>query len=192
MFTHNGVTVRESVGYAFRTLGQGIRCMEVGVKDGIHAKTMLDLLQPSIMYLVDVWEDIVITHHSTFHDIYHASAFRDCLELLKGYSNCVYVHDLSQKVLPKFPPNCLDFAYIDANHTEEAVEADVRNCVRLVRVGGVVGGHDYLVTNPLQMIALGVHNALGSLDEVSCAANVGEQDFWFTVTEEMKRRLEVD
>jgi len=37
----------------------------------------------------------------------------------------------------------LDFVYIDGNHAKEYAYADLWNYVELVKVGGIIGGHDY-------------------------------------------------
>ncbi len=180
MYEYDGVTnIRASVMRAFHCLGRGIRCIEVGVKDGQHAKIMLDLLQPSYMVLVDIWEDIVLGH-----DTYCAEAYNECRRLLSDYPQCNYIKGRSEYVLPGLLPDSFDFAYIDAAHDPESVADDVRNCIRVVRVGGIVGGHDYAITKPLQMIALGVSTALHGLDSVNVEQYM---DWWVLVTPEMKR-----
>ncbi len=183
MYEYDGVTnIRASVMRAFHCLGRGIRCIEVGVKDGQHAKIMLDLLRPSVMVLVDIWEDVVLGH-----DAYYAEAYNECQRLLSNYMQCLYIKGRSQDTLPDLAKDCFDFAYIDAAHDPESVAADVRNCIRLVRVGGIVGGHDYAITNPLQMIALGVSTALHGLDSVNVEQHM---DWWVLVTPEMKRLVQ--
>jgi len=41
------------------------------------------------------------------------------------------------------PNESLDFAYIDGDHSEESVAADVRAWYPKVRPGALIGGHDY-------------------------------------------------
>ena len=40
-------------------------------------------------------------------------------------------------------PNDLDFVYIDGDHTYEAVAEDIKLWEPKVRLGGIIGGHDY-------------------------------------------------
>ena len=40
-------------------------------------------------------------------------------------------------------PGSLDFVFIDADHTYEAVSADIKAWRPKVRKGGLIGGHDY-------------------------------------------------
>lgn len=42
-----------------------------------------------------------------------------------------------------FPDNSLDFVFIDAQHTEEAVTADIQAWLRAVKPGHLIAGHDY-------------------------------------------------
>ncbi len=182
--TYGDVTdIRGAVMQAFRQLGRGIRCAEVGVKDGQHAKIMLDLLRPSVMLLVDVWEDIVLEG-----DTYCFKAYEECRALLTEYPQCRYVRGRSEVLLPDMPTDSLDFTYIDAAHDPQSVATDVRNCVRIVRAGGIVGGHDYASVEPMQGVELGVHMALHGVqsvgrDEVDRSVS---GDWWVTVTPEMK------
>jgi hypothetical protein len=50
----------------------------------------------------------------------------------------------SKEASKLFNDESLDFVYIDANHTYEAVKEDLKCWYDKVRVGGVVMGHDYL------------------------------------------------
>ncbi len=43
--------------------------------------------------------------------------------------------------LASFPDHALDFVYIDADHEEASVFADLSGAARVVR--GLIGGHDY-------------------------------------------------
>ncbi len=174
---NNVPNVRPAVARALHQLGQGIRCIEVGVAYGANAKAILDALQPSVMVLVDIWENIIIDH-----DTYSDKAYIDCKDLLSNYHQCQYMQGKSQEILPTLPANSFDFAYIDAAHDSESVANDVHNCIRLVRVGGIVGGDDYAIQAPLQSVALGVYLALHGLESVKQDG----YDWWVTVTPKMK------
>ncbi len=158
--------VRASIEWAYHKLERGKRCMEVGVADGANAKVILDLLQPSFMLLVDI----------------HDSVPRR--DRLAEYLQCHHVIGKSQEVLKKMSPNQLDFAYIDADHDTPAVISDIRDCIRLVRVGGIVGGDDYDEReHPPKEVAAALLSVFGNLDIVRS----GGYDWWVTVTPDMKK-----
>jgi predicted O-methyltransferase YrrM len=52
---------------------------------------------------------------------------------MKGEHACNFIEDKS-----------LDFVYIDANHTYQAVKEDIRLWYPKVKSGGLIMGHDYL------------------------------------------------
>lgn len=46
----------------------------------------------------------------------------------------------------RFPDRSLDFVYLDGDHTEEGVQADLEAWAPKVRVGGILAGDDYAGT----------------------------------------------
>ena len=43
----------------------------------------------------------------------------------------------------KYIKEKLDFIYIDGSHTYQAVKEDIYYSKRIIKVGGIIGGHDY-------------------------------------------------
>ena len=111
--------------------GKGV---EVGVKEGWNA---LQILQDFTghLYLVDIWEN--------------TDDFDHCKELLKDYSDRVtYIRTNSIEASELFRDNDLDFVYIDADHSYQAVKADFKAYYPKVRPGGIISGHDYSLKFP--------------------------------------------
>ena len=52
--------------------------------------------------------------------------------------------DTSAVILPAFPDGYFDWVYIDGDHSEAAVRADLELARQKVREGGVIAGDDYL------------------------------------------------
>lgn len=63
----------------------------------------------------------------------------------------------SMKAVVDVADESLDFVFIDANHKYDAVQNDIREWSKKVRVGGIVAGHDYYKTKAGNM---GVINAV--------------------------------
>jgi len=47
------------------------------------------------------------------------------------------------EVVDKFPDNYFDFVFIDGDHQIESVYSDISSCYPKVRIGGLLGGHDW-------------------------------------------------
>lgn len=43
----------------------------------------------------------------------------------------------------KYIDQSLDFVYIDASHTKESIVTDINSWLPKIKIGGVLGGHDY-------------------------------------------------
>ena len=62
----------------------------------------------------------------------------------------------SKEVLPSLADRKFDLVYIDGDHTYEGVKSDIRNCLELVNVGGLLTGDDleiqaHSVKNPISL-----------------------------------------
>ena len=63
------------------------------------------------------------------------------LEPVKGY--VTPIHGSSHILYKKFPDESIDFLFIDADHSYEAVKKDLELWYPKVKHGGVISGHDY-------------------------------------------------
>ena len=61
----------------------------------------------------------------------------------------------------RVPHGSLDFVYIDARHSYEAVREDLTDWFKLVRPGGIISGHDYNDG----VFAEGLHGVRSAVDE---------------------------
>ncbi len=89
----------------------------------------------------------------------------DKLTVIKGYSPVA---------LKDIPDGSFDMCYVDGDHNLEAVMADITECRRLVRPGGILAGHDWNVVpqvNAAVILSLRGMNPLITIDDstwVSC------------------------
>lgn len=124
--------------------------VEVGVALGGHADAILTQC-PGVHFLYAVdpykhregYDDLMNLPQETF-----GAMFEDTERFLKRHGRCGMFRGASLDVA-KFlrhenhPPLVIDFVYIDAEHTYEACKADIAAWYPLIRVGGVLSGHDY-------------------------------------------------
>ena len=64
---------------------------------------------------------------------------------LKPYNNVTVLKKDSIEAAKEVPNGSLDFVFIDANHSYNAVKADIEAWSPKVRKGGIVSGHDYYI-----------------------------------------------
>lgn len=125
----------------FRDQGY-VKGVEVGVCDGRYSKVLMDTIPGLRLFGIDPYFEYdgdSKNRHQEHHDK-HLHNARAILMPLKGYS---LILSRSVDAVELFQDNSLDFVFIDANHTYEAVKEDITTWYPKVRSGGVLSGHDY-------------------------------------------------
>jgi len=85
--------------------------------------------------------------------------YNEFKQKLKPFKNkAVILKMFSTEAVKYIPDNSLDFIFIDANHIYEYVKQDIIDYIPKVKIGGLIGGHDY---NPKRF--KGVVNAVHEL-----------------------------
>jgi hypothetical protein len=119
--------------------------VELGVFKGQFSKTILDTWNGTL-YLVDVWRKLPDNQYSDMSnqkdpiDIYS-----ETIKNISGYEDRAFMLRMSgNKAVNLFQDQSLDFIYIDANHTYEAVKQDIELWYPKIKSGGIFSGHDYL------------------------------------------------
>lgn len=138
-------TNREQIGellshYKLNNIG-----VELGSFKGQFANTILSSWEGRLI-MVDVWRELP---HEEYDDISnhreHIDAYSQAMENIKGFEDRAFMFRMKGSDASKFiMDESLDFVYIDANHTYEAVQEDLDLWYRKVKPGGLVMGHDYL------------------------------------------------
>jgi hypothetical protein len=117
-------------------LGPGV---EVGVCQGIFSANLLSLW-PGFLYCVDPWAKILGYEEQYDHDANYESA----LQRLKEFEGRYEIYrQTSLNAAKAFEPESLDFVYLDANHSYEAVRDDINAWWPKVKPGGMLAGDDY-------------------------------------------------
>jgi hypothetical protein len=125
-----------------KLIPKGGVCAEIGVFRGEFAQWIADIVQPSVLYLIDPWESPM----GWFLD----GEWMNCpgeesLQIVRAKfaadGRVVIIRDSSPGALPGIPP--LDFAYIDGDHHYESVLADLEAVLPRMNPGGWICGHDY-------------------------------------------------
>jgi hypothetical protein len=131
---------------------RGGRCAEVGVWRGDFSERILRDTKPQELHLIDPWlfvpsypeswyGGLSATSQADMDAIYAAVTKRFEREVSEG---TVIIHRLrSVGAADVFPDGLFDWLYLDADHTYEAVSADLSLYWPKVRPGGYLAGDDY-------------------------------------------------
>ncbi len=96
---------------------------------------------------VDTWKGTEADGHSKLiendfgGDIY--GHFLDNINKCGFEKDFIALRKNSIEAAESFADNSIDFCFIDADHSYEAVLADIKAWLPKVAIGGIIGGHDY-------------------------------------------------
>jgi len=126
---------------------------EIGVWAGDNALSILEQLNIKKLFLIDPY----IPYVNSIGEVSNPSrALSICKDKMVKFNDKVkFIIKKSSEAVNDVPDN-LDFVYIDGNHDYEFVKRDIEFYYPKVRSGGVLGGHDFLVTDNFK----GVVNAV--------------------------------
>lgn len=110
-------------------LPSGITMVELGSAFGESAEVFLSTGKVNKIYCIDPFTDI---EREIAFDLRLANDKR-----------VVKIKEKSENVTHLFAEKSIDFVYIDAIHTKEALLRDIKNYKPTVKDGGWIGGHDY-------------------------------------------------
>ena len=166
-----------------RAVVPGSAGAEIGVQGGVFSRELF-ALGPSALHLIDPWKhwpddpdyDLDGANFpQQQHDWLHASVA--AMFYPHGH---VQIHRLtSAEAAPKFADGSLDWVYIDARHTYEAVTEDLRLWAPKLRAGGSLCGHDYTDSEHARMMHFGVYRAVNEFCE-NCGwqLTATTQEYW--------------
>jgi len=129
---------------------EGLVGAEIGVRQGQNALFLWDNLPLKHLYLVDNWLEYTDGADGIYYQGAQDKIYENLLVVcwamsqLKGYKEVFDILKMdSVKAAELIEDGLLDFVYIDAGHDYEHVKADLDAWGVKVKVGGIIGGHDY-------------------------------------------------
>lgn len=130
----------------FADEGFTIGC-EVGVREGLNARVILDTVPGLELLLVDPYMVYEFKNRRSrnkwkWHKPDMDTMRTRALKTLAG-RNVVWLMTTSHRAAEHIEDESLDFVYIDGNHAFDYIMEDILLWGRKIRKGGIVSGHDY-------------------------------------------------
>lgn len=119
---------------------------EIGVLHGGFSRIVLSRWKPDEYHMIDLWRAQPSEIYREKHDdIDYETKLKECVALAELHPCVSILRKESTEAALDFPDASLDWIYIDANHSREAVLADMNAWFPKLRSGGLFSGHDYEV-----------------------------------------------
>lgn len=123
------------------------KMVELGVFRGEFAKDIIQIVQPSELFLVDIWDGEMGSGNKDGDNYVKITNMKNIyLNLIhqtKSHNNIHVVRSDTVSFLRSCEENYFDAIYVDADHSEQAVYNDMIESFRVIRPGGYLMGHDY-------------------------------------------------
>lgn len=122
--------------------------VEIGVKRGEFSKVLLESWDCESLILVDAWEQQPNNVYDETNVHNHHDDYLKCMTALEPYKGRFHVmRGLSHEVVKDINDETLDFVYIDANHSYDAVKQDLHDWYPKLKPGGIIAGDDYTINS---------------------------------------------
>lgn len=136
---------RDALGFWLNEFGLTGTVVEIGACFGGFARIVLSQWKGEQYYLVDPWEvqnPKIYPERQPDQAKYNAQ-HADCIRLAEEDQRVRLIEGYSVDASQQFRDNYVDCAYIDGNHSYPAVMADMDAWWPKVKIGGIMGGHDF-------------------------------------------------
>ena len=130
---------RDNLPGLFKELGYKVGA-EIGVLDGEFSEQLCETIPGLKLYGIDPWK--LVGRYESYDQSRLDKAYERTKDRMAKY-NCELIKKTSMEAVGDFEDNSLDFVYIDADHSFKHVVMDVSDWMHKVKVGGIIGGHDF-------------------------------------------------
>ena len=155
---------RELFPHLLNRLGLTGAGVEVGVREGQFSEHLLRHWQGRLLYSVDPWREFAQAKYqdsANVAQIQQDKLYCDTIKRLLPYADRSVIWRLtSQEAASLVPEGSLDFCYLDADHSYEAVREDIQLWHLKVKKGGILGGHDFIADGTYSFGTFGVQRAV--------------------------------
>lgn len=127
--------------------------VEVGAHRGEFARVMASQWQCERYWCVDPWERCSPDYNESQERFLWGGPNRKhdraaCQRVATDFPVVKLLPATSAEAMTRFPPDSLDFVYLDGDHRREHVAADLLGWWPKLRPGGLMAGHDVVCPGP--------------------------------------------
>jgi hypothetical protein len=137
--------------FLHRALGEGIVGVEIGIWNGGNAEAVMGHIKPKTYYMIDPYKE-----SSEYRGPqYTQSEFDKTYEKMYSFFSKIpgiVILKMTSSEASVIVPDGLDFVYIDGAHDYENKTLDLNTWYPKVRIGGVVGGDDYVIPSVIKAV----------------------------------------
>jgi len=181
---------RDQLGESLNAHGLTGKGVEVGTLHGGYAKEILNTWRGHL-YCVDPWRNQARNvYFDQANDQNMEKVWASVCAGIGRNPKCTLLRMMGLNAVGKFADGELDFVYHDANHSVDAVRADVSAWWPKVKIGGIVAGHDYFTR----------YDNTGNCDAATAVAEIAEaigvrvhltwdSSWWILKTPELDERF---
>lgn len=136
---------REALGFWLNNLKLTGEMAEIGCLAGTFSRTVLSQWKGKKYHVIDPWACQATDVYRERQDSSerYEEMYQGVLELAKEDARVNVLRMLSADAAKGFKNGQLDCVYIDGNHAYAHVMEDMDNYWPKVKIGGIMGGHDY-------------------------------------------------
>lgn len=128
-----------------------LKAVEVGVAEGLFSR---DLLENGIelLFSVDAWSTLNQKGDGGSDFEWHKKNYLNAVKLLKPFGfKSIILKGISYEMAKGVDDNTLGLAYVDCDHSYEAVKKDIEAWYPKLVSGGIMAFHDYLTYDGVKM-----------------------------------------
>lgn len=121
--------------------------VEIGVAEGNSSK---DFIENGLekLYSIDAWKTLNQKGDGGYEQEWHDKNYADAVKRLSVFGDrSVIIKGLSHEISKTFNDESIGFLYLDGDHSLEGVRRDLESWYPKVMKGGVIAGHDYLMSH---------------------------------------------